>query len=164
MSAAVDYPPPSSVKSSYAPEPGSPIRLVLPRSNLSISLTLDPSAPPPTSTVAFLDEVNPETLSPEFKREGQDWFAVFNPKLKPALDVSLLNTFNHERYEACSNNRSDSYILLVSSAASAFLPMGNCWRPAATVSRRFTIRRLFKEFGKDTQINRRKKLTIIVVS
>jgi len=35
-------------------------------------------------------------LPPEFKKEGSDWFATFNPKVKRVLDVSLVHTLPHE--------------------------------------------------------------------
>ena len=98
---AVDYPPPSSVKSSYV-EPGPPTSVISSSAPNSASGSYQTMPPAAASPVAFLDEVNPDTLPPEYKREGSDWFAVFNPKLKPALDVNLLNTFNHERCdESC---------------------------------------------------------------
>ena len=34
---------------------------------------------------------------PEFKKEGNDWFAIFNPKVKRELDVNLVHTLEHER-------------------------------------------------------------------
>jgi hypothetical protein len=33
----------------------------------------------------------------EFKKEGNDWFAIFNPKVKRVLDVTLVHTLMHER-------------------------------------------------------------------
>jgi WD40 repeat protein len=32
------------------------------------------------------------------KKEGSDWFAIFNPNVKRVLDVSLVHTLMHERY------------------------------------------------------------------
>ena len=37
-------------------------------------------------------------MPPELKKEGSDWFAIFNPKVKRVLDVSLVHTLMHERY------------------------------------------------------------------
>ncbi|KAG8715512.1 general transcription repressor [Ceratobasidium sp. 423] len=37
-----------------------------------------------------------EIVNPDCKKEGGDWFAVFNPKAKRALDVSLTLTLAHE--------------------------------------------------------------------
>lgn len=69
--------------------------------------------PPPSSSAAdnssslapisenssFLDELDPLSVPPELKKEGSDWFAIFNPKIKRALDVNLVHTLHHERYE-----------------------------------------------------------------
>ncbi|CCO27421.1 Transcriptional repressor rco-1 [Rhizoctonia solani AG-1 IB] len=37
-----------------------------------------------------------EIVNPDHKKEGGDWFAVFNPKAKRAVDVSLTLTLAHE--------------------------------------------------------------------
>ena len=47
---------------------------------------------------AFPDDLDPHAVPPEFKKEGSDWFAVFNPKIKKGLDVTLVHTLIHERY------------------------------------------------------------------
>ncbi|KAG7089212.1 hypothetical protein E1B28_010914 [Marasmius oreades] len=41
------------------------------------------------------------THPPEFKKEGSDWFAIFNPKIKKGLDVSLVHTLMHESVVCC---------------------------------------------------------------
>ena len=46
-----------------------------------------------------MDELDPLSVPPELKKEGSDWFAIFNPKIKRALDVNLVHTLHHERYE-----------------------------------------------------------------
>jgi len=43
------------------------------------------------------DEFNFNTVPPEFKREGLDWFAAFNPKIKRSLDIGLVHSFPHTR-------------------------------------------------------------------
>ncbi|KAL5523391.1 TUP1 [Sanghuangporus sanghuang] len=69
-----------------------------------------PSAPP-ASGGAFLDDINPETLPPDLKKEGPDWFAVFNPKVKRVLDVNLTNTLNHESVVCCVRFSADGKYL-----------------------------------------------------
>jgi len=44
----------------------------------------------------FLADLNRFTLPREFKKEGSDWFATFNPKVKRVLDVSLVHTLAHK--------------------------------------------------------------------
>jgi hypothetical protein len=61
-----------------------------------------PVLPLPTLSGAmanpFPDEMDIHTISPEYKREGADWYAVFNPKVKRVLDVQLVHNLMHERY------------------------------------------------------------------
>jgi len=50
--------------------------------------------------LAELDRFSPAlSVPPELKKEGGDWFAIFNPNAKRALDVNLVHTLHHERYE-----------------------------------------------------------------
>ena len=53
-----------------------------------------PGVLPPST---FPDDLDPFAVSPEFKKEGSDWFAVFNPKIKKTLGVNLVHTLMHER-------------------------------------------------------------------
>ena len=57
------------------------------------------SLAPISENSSFLDELDPLSVPPELKKEGSDWFAIFNPKIKRALDVNLVHTLHHERYE-----------------------------------------------------------------
>jgi hypothetical protein len=47
---------------------------------------------------AFPEDLDIHTIPPEYKREGSDWYAVFNPKVKRVLDVQLVHNLMHERY------------------------------------------------------------------
>jgi glucose repression regulatory protein TUP1 len=49
------------------------------------------------SGAQFPDDLDPQNVPPELKKEGNDWFAVFNGKVKRVLDVSLVHTLMHER-------------------------------------------------------------------
>lgn len=51
----------------------------------------------PTQPSSFPDDLDPHAVPPEFKKEGSDWFAIFNHKVKRVLDVSLVHTLMHER-------------------------------------------------------------------
>lgn len=44
---------------------------------------------------------NPEDLPPSQKREGQDWYAVFNPEVQRVLDVDLVHHLNHDSVVCC---------------------------------------------------------------
>jgi glucose repression regulatory protein TUP1 len=58
----------------------------------------------------FPDDLDPHNVPAELKKEGSDWFAVFNPKVKRVLDVTLVHTLMHERWrdlDALHCNKSD---------------------------------------------------------
>ena len=88
-------PPPPSAHTPYAPGPGNPP----PSSSVEPSSTASSSIAPtnPPNTGQFPDGLDPLSVSPDMKKEGSDWFAVFNPKVKRVLDVSLVHTLMHER-------------------------------------------------------------------
>ncbi|KAH9037037.1 transcriptional repressor rco-1 [Lactarius hengduanensis] len=46
-------------------------------------------------------EEDPLSVPPEFKKEGRDWFAIFNPKIKRALDINLVYTLYHKSVVTC---------------------------------------------------------------
>ena len=46
---------------------------------------------------AFPEDLDIHTIPPEYKREGSDWYALFNPKVKRVLDVQLVHNLMHER-------------------------------------------------------------------
>ena len=48
-----------------------------------------------------LGDLNPDDLPPELKRQGNDWFAVFNPNVPRVLDVNLLHSLTHESVVCC---------------------------------------------------------------
>ena len=57
-----------------------------------------PVAEPDGSTSQkILEDLCQSTLPPEFRKEGGDWFATFNPKAKQVLDVSLVHTLDHKQ-------------------------------------------------------------------
>lgn len=50
---------------------------------------------------SFLDDIDINNAPPELKKEGPDWFALFNPKVPRVLDVSLVHTLLHESVVCC---------------------------------------------------------------
>jgi glucose repression regulatory protein TUP1 len=48
-----------------------------------------------------LAELGPNDVPPQFKREGEDWFAIFNPRVRRQLDVDLMHTLVHESVVCC---------------------------------------------------------------
>ncbi|KZP08187.1 WD40 repeat-like protein [Athelia psychrophila] len=45
------------------------------------------------------------------KKDGSDWFAIFNPKVKRVLDVSLMHTLTHESVVCCVHFSADGKYL-----------------------------------------------------
>ncbi|KZV76533.1 WD40 repeat-like protein [Peniophora sp. CONT] len=60
---------------------------------------------------SFLDEIDPHTAPPDMKVEGSDWFAVFNPKVKRSLGISLVHTLMHESVVCCVRFSADGKYL-----------------------------------------------------
>lgn len=48
-----------------------------------------------------LGDLDFEKLNPAFKKEGQDWFAVFNPEVPRVLDVELVHHLEHNSVVCC---------------------------------------------------------------
>jgi glucose repression regulatory protein TUP1 len=59
----------------------------------------DALVPPQSAGIA--DEFSFHNVPPEFKREGSDWFAAFNPKIKRQLDINLVHSFAHTSVVCC---------------------------------------------------------------
>ena len=49
----------------------------------------------------MLADLDPEQLPAHLKREGDDWFAVFNPNVQRVLDVNLVHNLQHESVVCC---------------------------------------------------------------
>lgn len=47
---------------------------------------------------------DPDTVPDHLKKHGSDWFALWNPKAKRVLDVSLVHTLTHERFVSPSQH------------------------------------------------------------
>lgn len=48
-----------------------------------------------------LADLDPDSLPPHQKHEAQDWFAVFNPRIRRVLDVDILHSLVHESVVCC---------------------------------------------------------------
>ena len=60
---------------------------------------VDPNSQSPARPVpAFLDELDPNVMPPELKKEGPEYWAVFNPKTKRVIDIDIVHTFPHPRH------------------------------------------------------------------
>ncbi|KAF7351441.1 WD40 repeat-like protein [Mycena sanguinolenta] len=62
---------------------------------------------------SFLDNADPSIIPAELKKEGSDWFAVFNPRVRPRAlgDVSLVHTLMHATVVCCVQFSADGRYL-----------------------------------------------------
>lgn len=102
-------PPPPSAHPAYAPGPGNPPPGGPIESNPGASGALAPAGS--ASGSQFPDDLDPHNVPPEWKKEGVDWFAVFNPKVKRVLDVSLVHTVMYESVVCCVRFSADGKFL-----------------------------------------------------
>lgn len=77
------------------------------------SNAMDTSAQSPAARTAgvFLDELDPAVMPPELKKEGPDYWAVFNPNTKRVIDVDIVHTFPHASVVCCVQFSADGKYL-----------------------------------------------------
>ncbi|KAF2463754.1 WD40 repeat-like protein [Lindgomyces ingoldianus] len=93
--------PATPQQNSAAPYPGSPqVPRPTPPPNQHQNSILAASQVPlaQSNTLADLDI---EQLPDNLKKEGQDWFAVFNPRARRVLDVDLIHNLPHQSVVCC---------------------------------------------------------------
>ncbi|MCJ1458371.1 general transcription repressor [Mycoblastus sanguinarius] len=61
-----------------------------------------PSPPPQFHNVGnVLADLDPDEMRSDQKRQGNDWYAVFNPNVRRVLDVDLVHNLVHESVVCC---------------------------------------------------------------
>ncbi|KAL8873924.1 MAG: hypothetical protein Q9174_000671 [Haloplaca sp. 1 TL-2023] len=64
-----------------------------------------PQSPPPShqghQIINNLADLEVDSMRPEQKREGSEWFAIFNPRIPRVLDVDLVHTLSHDSVVCC---------------------------------------------------------------
>src|SRR5260370_33651076 len=102
--------------------------------------------------ISPLSDLRPEQVLLELKKEGSNWWAIFNPSIPRVLDISLSLTLEHERHvDAIAWNNSSGLNLELHKAvffACESLPMGSLMLQDSKMQYRFTIRRPSREGGK----------------
>jgi len=56
---------------------------------------------PPLSSSNVLADLEHETMPDNLKKDGQDWYAVFNPRARRVLDVDLIHNLPHQSVVCC---------------------------------------------------------------
>ncbi|KAF7727927.1 proteinral transcription repressor [Apophysomyces ossiformis] len=94
------------------PPPGNQI---IPQNRPMTSKTLGSTAP------GGLADVDPESVPPNMKIEGHDWFALFNPKTSRQLNVELLHSLDHASVVCCVKFSADGRYLAAGCNRSTFI-------------------------------------------
>ncbi|GAA5810467.1 hypothetical protein MFLAVUS_003888 [Mucor flavus] len=63
--------------------------------------SLNKPLPSQPSNPIGLSDLDPESVPANMKVEGQDWFALFNPKVPRYLKVDLVHTLDHDSVVCC---------------------------------------------------------------
>ena len=99
---------------------------------------------------SLTEEFNAHNIPTEFTKKGNDWIAIFNPKVKRVLDVTLVHTLMHDRFVyTCYlvNGRLTVPFLIVSCAVSGSRRMGNIWLLVVTARHKYMTRRRVRKLG-----------------
>ncbi|KAI8335988.1 WD40-repeat-containing domain protein [Choanephora cucurbitarum] len=89
------------------PPPSSQITTARP----GVSSVKSGAGPHNTGASEALGDINPESVPANMKVEGQDWFALFNPKATRYLKVDLAHTFDHGSVVCCVKFSADGRYL-----------------------------------------------------
>ncbi|KAF3053387.1 proteinral transcription repressor [Didymella keratinophila] len=86
-----------------APYPGSPQvpRPTPPPHHQQNALMAQHQPPLPLAQTNCLADLDVEQLPAQYKREGDDWYAVFNPRARRVLDVDLIHNLPHQSVVCC---------------------------------------------------------------
>ena len=111
------FPGYGSQSSMASPGPGKPRNNIGPRGHASTPQQSQPmpypgNSPPPMGRNSppppqypnvgnMLAELNPDEVRADQKREGIDWYAVFNPNVRRVLDIELVCNLGHESVVCC---------------------------------------------------------------
>ncbi|KIY47883.1 WD40 repeat-like protein [Fistulina hepatica ATCC 64428] len=61
---------------------------------------------------AFLDDnFDPQNVPAEYKKDGSDWFVIYNPKVKRSFDVTLVHSLMHASVVCCVQFSADGKYL-----------------------------------------------------
>ncbi|OJA14902.1 hypothetical protein AZE42_10546 [Rhizopogon vesiculosus] len=103
-----DLPPPPTTSVPYPPGPGNspPAGQTEPPAASSSIHT-----PAQTSGGQFHDDLDSPIIPSRLRKKGRGWSAVFNPKVKRVLDVSLVHTLKHESIVCCVRFSADGEYL-----------------------------------------------------
>ncbi|KAG1178660.1 hypothetical protein G6F70_002893 [Rhizopus microsporus] len=76
---------------------------------------------PSTTGSGNLADVDPDNVPANMKVEGQDWFALFNPKTPRQLKVDLVHTMDHTSVVCCVKFSADGRLLAAGCNRATFI-------------------------------------------
>ena len=91
------------------PQQSQPAPYPDPRASPQVRPTPPPSQTQNLNVGNVLADLEPDRLPANQKREGPDWFAVFNPRVPRTLDVDLVHTLQHESVVCCVRFSQDGH-------------------------------------------------------
>ncbi|KAI8099356.1 WD40-repeat-containing domain protein [Halteromyces radiatus] len=80
-----------------------------------------PMKSPGTNSSGALADMDPEVVPANMKIEGQDWFALFNPKANRYLTVDLVHTLDHSSVVCCVKFSQDGRYMATGCNRSTFI-------------------------------------------
>ncbi|KAG5635710.1 hypothetical protein H0H81_010335 [Sphagnurus paluster] len=93
--APANLPPPHMLY----PGAGPPSHRMPGRDSSDYQVTLPPMNTNPQPP--FPEELTLASVPPEYRKEGSDWFAIFNPRVKRSLDINLVHNLSHASVVCC---------------------------------------------------------------
>jgi glucose repression regulatory protein TUP1 len=79
------------------------------------------ASPSVSHNSSALADVDPESVPANMKVEGQDWFALFNPKTSRQLKVDLVHTLDHQSVVCCVKFSADGRFLAAGCNRATFI-------------------------------------------
>lgn len=70
-----------------------------------------PASSAPEAPRQNFNELDIHSVPREIKKEGSDWFAIFNPNVPRTLDVNLVHTLEHDSVVCCARFSADGKYL-----------------------------------------------------
>jgi glucose repression regulatory protein TUP1 len=104
--------PPADYHNGPPPPPSSMHKSPPPRGNyLPPEQTPRPSSAVVRTKEEFPGDLDPATVPAEYRKDGEDWFALYNPRVPQSLNVNLVHQFNHESVVCCVRFSKDGMLL-----------------------------------------------------
>ena len=118
-----------------------------------------PPVPRSEPNGSSLHDTDMNALPRDLRKEGEGWFAVFNPNVNRVLDINLVHTFSHERCvdQVFASNASVTTILSALFVVCASPQTESILQLGVIEQFRSTKRTLGKKFGESCLLDDKKR-------